>query len=260
MGWLYRFSIRHPKSAILAAVLLTVAVAPGVLRLRIRTDGHALVPTHADEIRVDRAIREEFATEDPIVILIKTDQPEGIFNVHTLTLVKNLTHEFAQLEGIRPTDLFSLATEHGHRVKPGTLQVRKFLEPLPNTPVLLNRLRDDLRAIRLYTGTLVSYDEQATSILVGVPHGVNRTELFREIQETIATQGDIPEETHVIGAPVAEALLGTHLLEDLGVPEIILGHRTYSDAPPPMAWPRTFHELRLLIAAHVGLCPKALSA
>ena len=257
--WIYRFSIRYPKSAILAGLVLTALVAPGSIRLRIRTDGHALVPVHADEIRVDRAIREEFAIEDPIVVLIKTDDANGIFNVHTITLIQTLTDEFEKIEGVRPTDLFSLATEHGHRVRPGTLHVRRFLEPLPDTPELLNRLRDDLRAIKLYTGTLVAYDEQATSILVGVPHGLDRTELYLRIRDLIAAQGDIPEEIHVIGAPVAEALLGTHLLEDLGVPEAILGHRTSSDEARDLALPRSLNELRQLIAAHIGLVPVAIA-
>ena len=207
-------------------MLITLAIAPGVVRLAVRTDGHALVPTHAPEVQIDRAIRQEFATEDPIVVLIKSDDPGGIFNVHTLRLIQDLTDEFGEIEGIRPTDLFSLATEHGHRVRPGTLKARRFLEPLPTTPERLDQLRDDLRRIKLYTGTLVSYDEKATSILVGVPLEMRRTDLYRIIRDIIAARQPIPEEIHVIGAPVAEALLGTHILEDLGVPAAVLGHQT----------------------------------
>ena len=53
MGWLYRYSIRRPWLVIVAATVISLAVMPGALRLKIRTDGHALVPPDAPEIRLD---------------------------------------------------------------------------------------------------------------------------------------------------------------------------------------------------------------
>ncbi|MGB2984987.1 MAG: MMPL family transporter [Phycisphaerae bacterium] len=242
------------------ALVITMAIAPGGLRLRIRTDGHALVPTDAPEILLDQSIRETFDTEDPIVVLIRSHHPQGLFNTDTLTLVGDLTEEFQRIEGINATNVFSLATERGDRVKPGTLIFRKFLEPLPTTQRELERVRDDLRAIELYNGTLVSYDETATSILVGVPAGMERTDLYGTIRDIIAAKGPVPEEIHVIGAPVAEALLGTHILEDLGVPSAVLGHRTHgSDGADGWAVPRTLYELRVFIARHIGLVPIAIA-
>lgn len=301
---LYRFSIRFPKLVVALALLATAGVAPGLLRLKIRTDGHALVPANAPEILLDEKIRDEFGLEDAIVVLIRSEHPNGIFNVDTLPLVLELTEEFRQIEGIHPWTVFSLATEHGDRVRKGTLIFRTFLERMPRTEQELKQLRDDLRAIKLYTGTLVSYDETATSIMVGVPPDcptrchreservfdecveaggmddecraaseefldacpvgceppvVDRTELYRTICDIIDRKGDIPEELHVIGAPVAEALLGTHILEDLGVPSVVLGHRTDRHrGRVELAWPGSMYELRLLIARHIGLVPIAL--
>ncbi|MCH7841108.1 MAG: hypothetical protein IID38_12855, partial [Planctomycetes bacterium] len=251
------------------AVLITAAIAPGVVRLELRTDGHALIPTHAPEIKADRAIREEFGVEDPIVIFIQSDHADGIFNTHTLALVAELTAQLSELDGIRAEDIVSLATEHGHRVKPGTLTFRRFLEPLPSTTVTLHRLRDDLRAIKLYHGTLVSDDETATTIFVSVPPNTDRLELLATIRQVLAGKGAIPEHIDVIGAPVAEALLGTHILEDLGVPSVILGHTTRATAlgavPPrhvqdtaPRAVARLLHEVRFWLGRNVGLVPVAI--
>lgn len=239
--------------------VLTLAIAPGVLRLEIRTDGHALVPADAPAIVRDQAIREAFLQEDPFVVLIRRDHPDGLFNVHTLELVRNLTKQFQEIEEVNAWSVFSLATERGDRVKPGTLTFRRFLQPLPRTQVELHRLRDDLRAIELYTGTLVSRDETATAILVGVPTGEDRTKLYRTIRGIIDAHGEIPEQIDVIGAPVAEALLGTHILEDLGVPSVVLGQRTYHhDQAGVWTIPKTFYDVRVLIARQVGLVPVAL--
>ncbi|MFQ5492327.1 MAG: RND family transporter, partial [Phycisphaerae bacterium] len=73
----------------------------------------------------------------------------------------------------------------------------------------------------------------------------------------IDTDGDV---IHVIGAPVAEALLGTHILEDLGVPDALLGQRVASDAEPlPSGLPRSWYQVKLLVAQVVGLVPVAIA-
>ena len=259
MLWLCRFSIRNPKAVIVAGMLFTLAIAPGVMRLTIRTDGHALVPSYAPEIALDREIRDAFRTEDPIIILIRTDHPNGLFNANTLNTVQRLTVALSAVDGVRPEDLFSLATEYGDRVWPGTLKFRRFLEPMPTTDEELARLRRDLEEIELFTGTLVSYDRKATQVLVGVPKGADRSEFLRTVRQVVEADGEIRDRIDIIGAPVAEALLGTHILEDLGVPAAILGHRTMADHGDGGVVPLSLFELRQLIARTVGLVPIAIA-
>ncbi len=260
MAWIYRYSVRHPWATVLWAVLVTLGIAPGVTRLKLRTDGHALVPASAPAVRYDESIRREFNHYDPIVVHIRSDDPRGIFNVATLTLVDELTTAFERLDGVDPLNVFSLATEHNDRVWPGTLKFRRFLEPVPRTRIELERLRKDLREIRLYNGNLVSKDEKSTCILVGIPPGADRLELLRTVRETIASRGPLDDHITIIGAPVAEALLGTHILEDLGVPTFLLGHRTFATGDEEGgAVPASLHELRVWIARHVGLVPVAIA-
>ena len=42
-GRLSRRAIRRPRTALIAAIAITLMAAPGMLRLKLRTDGHALV-------------------------------------------------------------------------------------------------------------------------------------------------------------------------------------------------------------------------
>lgn len=253
------YSIRHPKTVIALAMLATLAAAPGVLRLKLRTDGHALIPASAPEIAIDRAIRDEFLVRDPVVIVISSDHRDGIFNAGTLRLVQNLTKEFQDLPDVRSEDVFSLATEHGHRVKPGTLQFRKFLEPLPTTPETLRRLRGDLQGIELYNGTLVSADQSATAVFVGAPEQADRSRFLATVRDIVLSLGAIPEHIDIIGAPVAEAMLGTHILQDLGVPSAILGAaitlERETDGPVSGS---SLHKFRVWLGGHVGLVPVAI--
>ncbi|MCK4341915.1 MAG: MMPL family transporter [Phycisphaerae bacterium] len=259
MTFLHRYSIRHPFLVLVIALLAVAVAAPGMLRLTLRTDGYALVPEKRPEVAFDKEVRAEFNSEDLLVVLIRSDHPDGIFNVDTLRLIQELTREFQALEGIRPDNVSSLETEYSHRVKQGTLDFRRFLEPLPQTPAELLRLRGDLERIELHTGTIVSYDGTAASILVGVPAEQDRTEFYGTVQDIIAAHGPRSETFHVIGAPVAESLLGLHILEDLGVPDALLGVRSARDADESRwALPRSTYELRVFIGRQIGLVPIAI--
>ncbi len=265
--WIVRFfsalsayAIKHPKRVLVIASLVTLAAAPGVGRLRLRTDGHALVSPNAPEVVFDRAIRSRFSIEDNLVVLIRPDSADGIFNPTTLQLVRALTTEFQKLPGIHPSKVLSLATEPSFRMRPASLIHQTLLEPPLKTRAELDQLREDLRRIELYTGTFVSSDGQSTCILIGAPDRGDRTRLYQNVLAVIAARGPVAEDVSVTGAPVAESLLGIHILEDLGVPKALLGTSTRSHKETG-AWqmPGSFYELRRLLARHLGLVPVAIA-
>jgi predicted RND superfamily exporter protein len=217
---LTRASIGRPWWAIAALLAAVGLAAPGLLRLEIRTDGHALVPPDHPVVRTDAEIREHFGLRDPIVVLVETSHPDGLFNLETLRRVQRLSEAFAALDGIGPDNVLSLATERRDRVYPGTLKFRPFLDPLPETPERMQILRGDVAAAGIVRGTLVSYDGRAAAIHVGTPgHGrtVDRIGLYRRIAAAARPFEGEGHRISVAGAPVAEALLGTHILQDLGL-------------------------------------------
>src|ERR1039457_372380 len=155
-GRLSRLAIRRPRTALVVAAAITLAAAPGILLLKLRTDGHALVSPTAPEVMADQTVREHFGIHDQLVVLIRPRHADGIFNPATLQLVRDLTAEFKQLPGVAPADVLSLATEPSFRLRPGTLIQQRVLEPALQTKTELDQLRDDLRRIELYNGTLVA--------------------------------------------------------------------------------------------------------
>jgi predicted RND superfamily exporter protein len=201
--------------------LLTVAAAPGLARLELRTDGAALVPPRAAAVTYDRAVRHRFGIRDPMVVVVRAERPEGIFNPKTLRRVRDLTAALARIPGIGPAGVTSLATEQGFRFIPGTLRRRTFLDPLPEKPAEIAELRSDLARIGVYDGVLLGAGGRAAAVVVGVPPGSDRQALYRRVRrEARGGEGDRVE---VLGAPVAETLLGSHILADLGLPSSWLG-------------------------------------
>ena len=258
-GSLSRYAIRHPKHVLLAAALVTLAAAPGVFRLKLRTDGQALISRDAPEVQYDKSIRAEFGIKDQIVVLIRSSQAGGIFNPSTVRLVRTLTAEFQQMPGVNPADVMSLATEPSFRLRPDPRVPQTLLEPPLTTPFELDQLREDLRKIQLYTGTLVAADGRSTVILLGAPDGGDNTRLYQRVLDVIAATPSSPDRISVTGAPVAEALFGIHILEDLGVPRGLLGTTT---RPPPerddRGLPTGPDGLRLFIVRRIGLLPVAI--
>ncbi len=222
--WLNRLaekSMARPRRAIAVMAVVTLATAPGLARLKLRTDGHALMPLNDPAILFDAEVRDHFHLRDPIVVLVETSRPQGIYDLGTMRRMRDLSAALARLPGVGPDEVMSLATEHRDRVYPGTLNFRPFLDPLPDTPELMETLRGDVDAAPILKGTLVSADGRAAAIFVGAPNSfgkeatADRTALYRTILETAKPFEQDGDRIVVAGAPVAESLLGTHILEDL---------------------------------------------
>jgi hypothetical protein len=220
-------SIAHPRKALLLGGAAVLAASLGLRHLELRTDGKALVPPDDPTVRFDAEVREHFGLRDPLVVSIETDHPDGIYRPETARLVVELTAAIQALAGIEAERVVSLATESGTRVYPGTATPRPFLDPLPETPRQMENLRYNLEGIDILVGTLITEDRRGTAILVGVPplplggrpsddgSPVDRIALYRRVGELTDRFSRPGHRVEVVGAPAAEALLGTHVLEDL---------------------------------------------
>lgn len=200
-------------AAALAAFVLVLL--PGLVRLASLSGGQAFAPPDGPAVRHDIEVREHFQVRDPVVILVETTHPDGIYNLETLHLVQGLSGALAGVDGIGPDQVASLATERRDRLFPGTLVFRPFLDPLPTTSHLMSLLKSDVDAADVLTGTLVSADRKATAILAGIPDA-GRTALCREILRTAESFATPANRISVAGSPVADALLASR------APQILL--------------------------------------
>lgn len=217
VGW---WAAEHPRATLAVLLAVVASIAPGLLRLELRTDGHALVPPDDPAVAIDREARRIFGLRDPLLVVVETRHADGIFNTGTLTRLQALTRDLAALPGVGPRQVSSLANEKSASFYPGTPEFRPILWPPPRTPERLAEVRADVEAIDILHGTLVSYDRRAAAVLVGVPPvgtGVDRTALYHQAVEIARRHETAADRVSVVGAPAAEALLGEHVLADLGL-------------------------------------------
>ena len=265
-----RFAVRHPAATLLLAAIVVAAFVPGLTRLELRTDGRALVPAHAPEVEVDARLRAEFGINDPAVVLIDTGKPNGIYDARVLQLVQALSRRVQEVPEIGALNVSSLDTEPSDRYRPGTLRFYLQLEPFPETPEDLERLRHDVESNGLYAGTIVAVDGSAATVLFGVPDGTDRLALCNRLWSIVAEEvaaaaardstGNATRiaDVHVLGAPFAETLLGGHILQDLGIPDRFLGARAPQRASGAAPAPTGLFALRRWVGARLGLLPLAL--
>jgi predicted RND superfamily exporter protein len=214
-------SLRRPRITLAMAGLVGLCCLPGLPRLRIRTDGCALVSGAAPEVVTDQRLRDQFRIRDTLAVVIRPKGASNIFNPATLALVRELTAAFQGLAGITPADVMSLATEPGLRRRPGTLMIQGLLEPAMISVAELEQVRGDLERLEIYTGTLVSVDFKATLILVGMPNTgpEGQAKFLQEVRRVIAARASPANAVGLVGAPLAEAIFGGQILKDLGVPD-----------------------------------------
>jgi uncharacterized protein len=218
--------VARPRLAIGLVAAATLLAAPGLARLEVRTDGRSLAPPDDPAVVFDALVHRHFDLRDPIIVLVETADPAGIYNPATLARLAGLTAALGRLPEVGPERVVSLATERRDRFYPNSLVFRPFLDPLPTTPRLMELLRSDVAAMQVLTGTLISADGRAAAVLVGVPAagdtaggaaggGDDRTRLYREVADVARRFATPADRVLVVGAPVAEALLGSHLASDL---------------------------------------------
>jgi uncharacterized protein len=220
-------SAAHPRIALGAMLALVLAMAPGLWRIQLRTDGHSLVPPHDPAVAVDRQARQVFGLRDPLLVAIETPTPNGIFDPRTLQRLQALTRDLAALPGIGPDHVVSLATEKSRRFAADGFTFLPLLEPLPWTPARRRQLEAEVQAVDTFRGTLISFDGRAAAVLVGVPapgeqvdgKAVDRVQLYHQVAAIAQRTVDRPagDRIWVMGAPAAEALLGEHVLADLAL-------------------------------------------
>jgi len=208
-----RWCVERRKSVFLLCALVVLTALPGMLLLDLRLGGLALVPKNHPALTIDAEIKRTFAVHDHIVLFVDATSPSDILRPQPLRLVRDLTLAIAQYEGIEPRHLMSLATEGRDRLE--SFNYAPFLFPLPQTDEEIASLWLDIEAARLIKGTLVAADYSGAAILVRVPDDMDRQALYLRIKATVVAADAGPIHIHIVGAPVAEVLLGEYLLKDL---------------------------------------------
>ena len=223
LAWRPRLPVRFPiaTTALLAAVSIVAVVAlvrvePLGLRLRIDPSTEPLLPT-GDPARDDyaEAIRH-FGADEIFVIAMRT---QDVFAYESLTALQRVSDSIRQVDGVRGVRSLIDVYSFRYVASEDWVEVRPFIEEVPQDPAELEILRARALADPVYRRTLVSDDARAAGLTVSFREMSDAEFIARDIDGQIAAI--LSEETtqerrfHVAGRPHVKTRVFHVMIRDL---------------------------------------------
>ena len=204
----------YPTTILAISILIILAAAVFLPRLTKDTSSEAFIPPDHPSVVYREVVREIFGLSDPVVIAVVNEGENGVFNPQTLHLVSWLTERVAEIEGVDPERVTSLATENNIVGTEHGMLVEPFFAAPPETQAEAEAVREAVMDFPLYLGSLVARDGSATLIvaeLLDVKKGDSVYTEFLALAERAPTNG---ERIHVAGEGAVSGYLGKYIDDD----------------------------------------------
>lgn len=207
--------LRYPKAVIALSTILFLACVAGLPQLVSDTTIEAFI-REDDPVRSYRdQIREDFGLDDPMVIAVTDNGPNGVFTPSNLDLVARITEAVIEAEGIDPDQVTSLATENYIAGDVAGLEVNLLMEEVPTDQEEANLVREAVMGFPLYVGSLVGRDGQTTLIAAKLLDDADGSKVYLALQEMAA---EFPNkgsaEVHVAGEGAVSGYLAYYISSD----------------------------------------------
>jgi uncharacterized protein len=213
---LARLALARPLLVLALLALGTAAVARGLFRLELRTDGAAVYPRGDAVVERTLADRETFLEADQVIVLAtarrggpRLDTPEGFR--HLL----RLQHALERFPGVELAGVRSVVTllDPPARLRP--LVIRTFFEEWSGGEAGFADVLARMRRLPVTSGLFLSADGAAAAFYVPVAAGTTRGELLAGLRRYLATRAGSPLRLWLTGPAAAEAELGEEVARDL---------------------------------------------
>ena len=222
--YLLKFSVRHPRTIIATAAVITVCALLFIPRIQLRLDGRSLIPSNLPQFTEgDRAVAR-FELRDLVLIGVE-NVDAGVYTPETLHRIARLSDGLSKVHGVVPGSVISLSTVPRVTLVDGNVDT----DPLLQTDKQLNteilqQLRRDVTRLGFDKGLLVSADGKGSAIIAKVEAGADRYRLLEETRSLIASESSGKDSVYLSGSALAQAVLGQATARDLArlIPAVIV--------------------------------------
>ncbi len=183
---IFNWVLTHPKSILLLLILMTGLAASQMRHIHIETDMEAMLPKHSDAFINKQILEEKFGSVDMLIIGVINDEKDGVYNMHSLSLVQELTDWLAEQPYFRTValnDLLSLATIKDIRGSEAGMDVELFMDGVPENQAQIDQLKKRMHEFGVYEDVIVSADGSGTIFAVR-PMPDSRHQ-YAEVYETV---------------------------------------------------------------------------
>ena len=223
------FAISHYKLVTWVMVIVTLALGTFMPFMRVDTDPENMLSEH-EAVRIfhDKT-KKDFTLYDIVVLgVINEHDPNGVFNVTSLSRIYDLT-EFAKTlqwtdpedpnkeVGVVEVDLMAPSlVDDISQGGPGVIRFEWLMPKAPTTQAEALAVRDKAMSNPLLKGSIVSEDGKALCLYLPLTSKDISYEIYKKLSDKIARfQGD--EVYHITGLPVAEDTFGYEMFIQMAV-------------------------------------------
>ncbi len=203
-----------PQTVLVIGVVLIIAAAAFLPRLTKDTRAEAFMPADHPAVVYRDKVKEVFGLRDPMVIAVINEGATGVFNPRSLSLVHWLTEKIADVPGIDPDRITSLATQDDIMGTDDGMIVEPFFEDPPETQAQADRVRENVMDFPLYLGSLVARDGSATLIVAELLDNDDAQQVYDDLLALVAEAPTQDETVYVAGEGAVNGYLGTYIDTD----------------------------------------------
>ena len=213
---LARAALARPFLVLALLAVATAAVARGLFRLELRTDGAAIYPRDDPAVERTLADRQAFAEVDQIVLLV-TSRPGGprLDSAAGCRFLVRLQQALARFPGVELAGVRSAVTLIDPPESLEPLRIRTFFEEWTGGEAGLADVLARMRRLPVTGGLFLSAGGTAAAFYVPVGDRITRTELLADLRRFLATRAGAPFRLRLTGPVAAEVDLGEEVVRDL---------------------------------------------
>ncbi len=218
------FATGRPVAVFWLTALLTLGAGALIPLINIDTDPENMLAADQPDRVYHNAIEQRFTLHDAIVVgMVNESNPDGIYNLESLTALHQLTESILQIDGVIRPDLMSLAvTDNITQGGPGEIRFEWMMKDPPAGVERVAEIRAAVARLPLLQNTLVSGDGKAAAIYVPIESKDLSYPISLEIEQLAAGLGG-DDDYHITGLPVAEDTFGVEMFIQMGISAPLAG-------------------------------------
>lgn len=214
-AWRFYWALTgHPKSVLFAGLAIACGLGAFLPQLKRDFRAEAYLPDDHPAVVERRRAEEIFGViADPVVLLVVNEGSTGIFNPHSLQLVRDLAGSMAQIPGIDPERITSLANAKNIVGDTEGMTVKPFYDDVQTQPEA-DAVRQAVMDSDLLPGRLVARDGRAALVVAEMLRDADGGTVYRAVMDLVGTLKLGEEKVHVAGTGAMSAAISGYIEAD----------------------------------------------
>jgi len=221
---IWDYALKRNKQVMVICGLCVLVSLVQLPRIKVDTDPENMLPADAPVRVFHRSVKKEFSIYDMVVLGITNEKnPQGVFNVDTLTKIYLITEEIKDIDGVISREVIAPSTKDN--IEQGGIGMVKFnwlMAQPPQSEEDALRVKREAQDHPMFKGSVVSADGKALAIYVPI----ERKDLSYEVAErirAICRKYLGQEHYYITGLPVANDQFGVEMFKQMAVSAPLAG-------------------------------------